>query len=274
MFEQITTKGTVFTDPHGRTRIFNGVNYVFKGEKPDEDGIVHYHHPLTEENLRDLRQKGVNIMRLGMTWAGIEPEMGKYNHVYLDEVRQVIDAAAKEGIYVFLDWHQDLYSGFGLGVGDGAPAWACLTKKKMKKPRFIWAEGYFFGGAVFECFDAFWHNRDLAGRGVQDRFCDMLAFTVQYLSGAENIMGYDVLNEPYPGSEGGKVFRKRGPLFFRYAGQCNSPGRHQPGCTISIPFRCFRDPTQLCCAESTVRSVNLYTHATFMLHGSAPVRIK
>ena len=208
MFEQITTKGTVFTDPHGRTRIFNGVNYVFKGEKPDADGIVHYHHPLTEENLRDLRQKGVNILRLGMTWAGIEPEMGKYNRVYLDEVRQVIDAAAKEGIYVFLDWHQDLYSGFGLGVGDGAPAWACLTKKKMKKPRFIWAEGYFFGGAVFECFDAFWHNRDLAGRGVQDRFCDMLAFTVKYLSGAENIMGYDVLNEPYPGSEGGKVFRK------------------------------------------------------------------
>ena len=31
---------------------------------------------------------------------------------------------------------------------------------------------------------------------------------MKYLSGAENIMGYDVLNEPYPGSEGGKVFRK------------------------------------------------------------------
>ena len=207
MFQQIGTKGTMFADDLGRARVFSGVNYVFKGEAPDEDGIVHYHHPLTAENLRHLKQRGVNILRLGMTWAGIEPEMDKYNDVYLDEVRQVIDDAAKEGIYVYLDWHQDLYSGFGLGVGDGAPAWACVTKKKMHKPRFIWAEGYFFGGAVFDCFDAFWENRDLMGRGVQDRFCDMLAYTVKRLGDAENVMGYDVFNEPYPGSEGGKIFR-------------------------------------------------------------------
>ncbi len=207
MFDTISTKGTAFVDEYGRTRVFNGVNYVFKGEKPEADGIVHFQNPLTTENLKDLKNKGVNILRLGLTWAGVEPEMGKYNDVYLEEYRQVVRDAAKEGIYVFLDWHQDLFSGFGLGVGDGAPAWACMTNKKMSKPRFIWAEGYFFGGAVFECFDAFWENRPLAGRGLRDRFCDMLAYTVRFMKDEPNLMGFDVLNEPYPGSEGGKIFR-------------------------------------------------------------------
>lgn len=201
----ISTRDRAFIDEKGRERIFNGVNYVFKGEKPEADGIVHFIHPLDDAALRDLRAKGVNIIRLGMTWAGIEPKMGEYNEVYLNEVRDVVDRAKKYGIYVYLDWHQDLYSGFGLGVGDGAPAWACLTKKKMRKPLFIWAEGYFFGGAVWECFDAFWRNAPLAGRGIRDRFCDMLRYTVSYLSGCENIMGFDVLNEPFPGSLAGKL---------------------------------------------------------------------
>lgn len=202
----ISTRKKSFIDDKGRERIFNGVNYVFKGEKPQEDGVVHFINPLDDETLRLLRAKGVNILRLGMTWAGIEPKMGEYNTVYLDEVKDVIDRAKKFDIYVYLDWHQDLYSGFGLGVGDGAPAWACLTNKKMKKPKFIWAEGYFFGGAVWDCFDAFWHNAPLEGRGIRDRFCDMLQYTVKSLSACDNIMGYDVLNEPYPGSDGGKLF--------------------------------------------------------------------
>ena len=204
----IRAEGRAFVDESGRQRIFSGVNYVFKGEKPAEDGVVHFENPLDDKALADLHAHGVNLIRLGFTWAGIEPEPGKYNETYLSEIREVIGRCASHGIDVYLDWHQDLWSGFGLGVGDGAPAWACLTDKKMKKPRFIWAEGYFFGGAVWECFDAFWQNKPLAGRGLRDRYCDMLEHTVRFMAGCKNVVAYDLLNEPYPGSLGGKVFRK------------------------------------------------------------------
>ena len=36
----------------------------------------------------------------------------------------------------------------------------------------------------------------------------MLAFSAKYLSDCESVMGYDVFNEPFPGADGGKVFRK------------------------------------------------------------------
>lgn len=203
----IFTAGTRFTDEVGRERIFSGVNYVYKGVKVGDDGVIHYENPLTDELLRALAAKGVNIIRLGCTWAGIEPEMTQYNMTYLAEYKDVVKRCAKYGIYVFLDWHQDLYSPYCFRGGDGAPAWACLYARKPSKARFIWAEGYFFDRNVQRCFDAFWNNEEVHGRGLRDRFCDMLTFTVKYFADCDNVMGYDVFNEPYPGTPGGRIFR-------------------------------------------------------------------
>ena len=204
--DTILTSGMRFTDDKGRERIFSGVNYVYKGADVDENGVIHYKNPLTDELLAALAAKGVNILRLGCTWAGIEPEMTQYNMTYLEEYKAAAKRCAKHGIYVFLDWHQDLYSPFCF-AGDGAPAWACLYKKNPKKARFIWAEGYFFDRNVQRCFDAFWHNEEVHGRGLRDRFCDMLTFTAKFFADCDNVMGYDVFNEPYPGTLGGKIFR-------------------------------------------------------------------
>ena len=208
---QIVTSGTRFIDDKGRERIFNGVNYVYKGVETDENGalcdVIHYKDHLTDELLSALAAKGVNVIRLGCTWAGIEPEMTRYNMVYLSEYKAAAQRCAKYGIYVFLDWHQDLYSPFCFRWGDGAPKWACKYTKRPKKARFIWAEGYFFDRNVQRCFDAFWNNEEVQGRGLRDRFCDMLTFVANYFADCDNILGYDVFNEPYPGTAGGKIFR-------------------------------------------------------------------
>ena len=75
----ILTSGTRFIDDKGRERIFSGVNYVYKGVETDASGalceVVHYKDHLTDELLAGLAKKGVNVIRLGCTWAGIEPEM-------------------------------------------------------------------------------------------------------------------------------------------------------------------------------------------------------
>lgn len=203
---KISAVGKSFIDETGRERIFNGVNFVYKGCAADDDGAVRYRTELNEETASRLARRGMNVVRLGVTWAGIEPEPERYNDVYLSGVEQAVKACEKYGIYVFIDFHQDLYS--PVTNGDGAPAWATLTDgAKVHPMRFVWAEGYFWGRACHRAFDNFWANTEVNGRGLQDRFCDMLGYTVRYLAGCKNIMAYDVLNEPFPGTPGGRIFR-------------------------------------------------------------------
>lgn len=204
----ISVCGKRLIDEYGRERIFNGINFVYKYVEEDADGVLRYKSDLTEERLIALKNKGINIIRLGLTWAGIEPSMGEYNTVYLDGYKEILKMCEKHGVYVFVDWHQDLFSYFCTSAGDGAPKWACIYTKKPKEPKLIWAEGYFFHKDVHQSFDAFWENREIAGRGMRDRYCDMLTYTVEYFKDCKAVMGYDVFNEPFPGTPGGKLFKK------------------------------------------------------------------
>lgn len=202
----ISVKDTCFIDNYGRERIFNGFNCVYKGIAKDKDGVIRYRCELNDEILLSLKERGINMLRLGLTWAAIEPEMGKYNLEYLDGYKEILKLCEKHEIYCFIDWHQDLYSPFGIDCGDGCPKWACTSTSKPRQPKVIWAEGYFFDKSVQESFDAFWDNKDVAGRGLIDRFCDMLTFVADYFKDCKCVMGYDVFNEPYPGTPGKDIF--------------------------------------------------------------------
>ena len=203
----ISVAGKRLIDDNGRERIFNGINFVYKGIEKDEDGVIRYKTDLTEDVLKALKKKGMNVIRLGLTWAGIEPEPGKYNTEYLDGYKAILKLCEKHEMYVYVDWHQDLFSWFCMSAGDGAPQWACLHTKKQSKQLLIWAEGYFFHKDIHKAFDAFWENKEFEGRGLRDRFCDMLTFTADYIKDCKCILGYDVFNEPFPGTPGGKMFR-------------------------------------------------------------------
>ena len=77
--EKISVRGMQFRDDKGRTRIFSGYNAVDKGAAPDDDGVIRYHTPLDDETLAFLAGRGTNVVRLGLTWAGVEPVMGVDN---------------------------------------------------------------------------------------------------------------------------------------------------------------------------------------------------
>lgn len=204
--ERIFVKNKNFVDEYGRERIFNGFNSVYKGIKSDEDGIIRYKSVLNEENITALKNRGVNIIRLGLTWAAIEPKMEEYNIPYLEGYKKIVKLCEKNSIYCLVDFHQDLYSPFGRIPGDGAPLWACTKKCKSAKPLILWAEGYFLDRSVQTSFDDLWNNKEKFGRGLTDRYCDMLTFVTEYLNDCSNIIGYDVLNEPFPGSKGMNIF--------------------------------------------------------------------
>lgn len=85
--DKIRASGTVLVDDKGRERIFHGVNFVDKsdyifGEQKVQD--------LDEEMIKKIAENGVNLIRLGFTWAKIEPAPGAYNDEYLEDRKSVV----------------------------------------------------------------------------------------------------------------------------------------------------------------------------------------
>jgi endoglycosylceramidase len=71
----------------------------------------------------------------------------------------------------------------------------------------VWAEGYFWGKAVHRAFDHFWANDQVLGKGLQDHLGDVWQMLARRYGNQPALFGWDILNEPFPGSLGGKVFR-------------------------------------------------------------------
>ena len=206
---KITTFEKRFIDSDGRQRIFNGVNLCDKGKFEPGNPRKYYAVDFDEALIKQLSEDGFNLVRLGLTWDAVEPEPNRYDEEYLNRVQKVADLCAKYGIYFYLDMHQDLYGGFADTPGDGAPGWACLTDgEKFKPTKFVWAEGYFWGKAVHKSFDNFWANSEYNGIPLQTYFCNMWKHVAERFKDHPALFGFDLLNEPFPGSDGGKVFRK------------------------------------------------------------------
>ncbi|MCL2494234.1 MAG: cellulase family glycosylhydrolase [Oscillospiraceae bacterium] len=198
--DQITVKGRRFVDALGRERIFHGINFPMGKTDP----------PTLEEGFFvKSRALGFNILRLGPCWSKIEPEFpGEYDEAYLKIMDGIFDMAERHGMYVFLDMHQDLWSDFGAGVGDGAPVWATRDGGYgYTKPKAIWAEGYFWGKGIFHAFDHFWANGLVYGKGLQEHYADLWAMLARRYGDHPAFFGFDFLNEPHPGSPGGKFFK-------------------------------------------------------------------
>ena len=206
--EKIMVQGRCFIDDFGRERIFNGVNLVHKNDDDPDTGrkpVRSYIPTWAPYEIETLARRGVNIVRLGLIWAAVEPQPGVYDDNYLRKIREYADLCARNGIYIYLDMHQDLYSDL---YGDGAPGWATLAEgAEFEEKIFVWAEGYFTGEAVHKAYDNFWANAKAPdGIGLMDHFTAMWQHVAAFFADCPNLFGFDLLNEPFPGSPGGTVF--------------------------------------------------------------------
>ena len=112
-----------FVDASGRERIFHGTNAIVKGPPwlPDSRSFSH-DVSMAAEDFAWMQRMGLNVLRLGVMWPGLEPVRGQYNASYLDELERIAELAATYGVYTLLDMHQD-----GLSehfCGEGIPTWA------------------------------------------------------------------------------------------------------------------------------------------------------
>lgn len=203
--EKIAVDGLRLIDEYGRERIFCGMNVVdkrdYEPEKP-EFGYNFDNFPFEE-----AKNRGFDLIRLGFTWGAMEPQPNHYNEALIQSLCEFLDNCEKYGIYAFLDCHQDVYSPYC--YGDGAPRWATLTDNFVPKKQIaVWAEPYFYGKACFRAFDNFWDNVKYNGKGLQDYYADMWKHVAEKVKDKPALFGFDFFNEPFPGADGGKIFKR------------------------------------------------------------------
>ena len=266
----LTTKKEWFIDSEGRSVLLRGVNLGGSTKVPfSPDGATHHKTDFSDyenvsfvgrpfpreeadEHYARLRAWGFNCLRFLTTWEAIEHKgPGEYNTAYLDYLEEMVEKAGDYGFYVFIDFHQDVWS--RMTGGDGAPGWLIekvgldftkfdATEAAMVMqyryphdyPPMCWSHNYerfaaatlftlFFGGNDFapHCF--------IGGQPVQEymqtHYINAAQQVARRLKGIPHVIGYDCLNEPHPGFIG--VNDLGTPL--QVAGQC------MPGLQIT-PF--------------------------------------
>lgn len=211
--KDIVIDGMTLRDKEGRQRLFNGLCLIDKGRKnPEGPGYLFIPENWPDDLLEQLARRGINLIRLGMIWAGLEPEPDAYNERYIGFLEEQLDKAAELGIAVILDMHQDLYA---QRFSDGAPDWAVLTEHDFEASE-LWSDAYITSPAVQGSWDAFWRN-DVAptsGKGLQDHYADLWAYLAARFKDHPAIFAYDIMNEPAPGTEMAGLFAQLLQGFF------------------------------------------------------------
>ena len=205
-------EGRWITDGQGRVVTLHGFNMVNKR-------APYYATDLGfgEDDARFLHRNGFNTIRLGVAWEGVEPEPGIYDQEYIDRIASEVEMLAEHDIHTLLDFHQDQWA--SEFQGNGFPEWTILDDGLPREPRSGFPLNYYRMPALQQAFDSFWENRaGPGGVGLQDRYAAAWQQVVERVRGLPGIVGYDLMNEPWPGSrldcsswEGCEDF-DRGPL--------------------------------------------------------------
>ena len=199
----IRAQGTELVDEHGRTAMLRGINAGGRAKLPP---FIPWQGSPQDASFEDdlnaymdfPHDWGMNVLRLTVFWEAVEPVRGTYDQAYLDLLADKMTAAQNRGLYVFLDFHQDLFSRY-LG-GSGAPAWT-LENPPEEPPALddtSWFMNVFTNAVVLAAFDRFWSNED----NLQDAYVAMVRTVTVRLKDFPNLLGVDVMNEPNPGANG------------------------------------------------------------------------
>lgn len=173
--------GRWLVDPAGRVVVLHGLNMVAKRPPylPSRMGF-------DATDARWLREQGFTTVRLGLIATGIQPAPGAYDEAYLNDIAGTIRELDAAGLAVLVDLHQDYYT--ESTGGEGFPGW--MVHKRQGLP------GLAGGRGDAAPFDGLWATDD----GVQDSIGDIWAHVAGRLRSVPGILGYDLFNEPYPGS--------------------------------------------------------------------------
>ncbi len=186
--------GRWITDAQGRVVVLNGANMV-PGSHLDPPGEV----GLGEDDARFLAAHGLDVVRMGLFYAGVEPEPGRFDERYIDDHVRLQRALARAGIQTLVDFHQDM-----LGAryqGRGFPDWMLVDDGRPNQPQAGFPGNYFVNPALNRAYDNFWSDAPAAdGAGLIAHFERGWRHVAARFRDAPRILGYDIFNEPWPGT--------------------------------------------------------------------------
>jgi endoglycosylceramidase len=188
---QLRREGRWMVDEKDRVVLLHGVNAVWK--------LAPYHPPdepagFTAADADWLREHGFNTVRLGTLFAGVMPQQGVIDPAYLAGVDRVVQLLASRGIWVMLDFHQDMYS--ERYQGEGFPGWAVYDDGIPHLNDFGFP-GNYFTPECSRAFDNLWANHN----GLWDFYRGAWIAVAAKWKNQSYLMGYDLINEPWPGTD-------------------------------------------------------------------------
>jgi endoglycosylceramidase len=206
--------GPYLYDQQGRVVFFHGVNAVYKLPPYELYPAPGKPWNFTAADASLMARLGLNIVRLGMTWKGLEPgtapandpaictsgtphDPGQFNQAvldsYLNKLSKTVDLLGRFHIYTLLDMHQDVYN--EMFDGEGAPNWAvCTDGVRNTDPPGRWSRNYGTAAAKV-AYRHFWTN-DVVG-DLQGEYDRSWAAVASYFRTNPWVIGYDPFNEPF-----------------------------------------------------------------------------
>ncbi|HWE33209.1 MAG TPA: cellulase family glycosylhydrolase [Solirubrobacteraceae bacterium] len=185
--------GRWITDGSGRVVVVHGINMVYK---------VPPYYPAAagfgDDDATFLHSIGFNAVRVGVIWKAVEPQPGAYNDSYLAQIADTVKLLARHGIVSLLDFHQDMLT--EQFQGEGFPDWAIQTGGLLN-PTLGFPGNYLGNPALGHALDQFYANAPgPGGIGLQDRLAAAWAHVAAYFRKQPSVLGYELLNEPFPGT--------------------------------------------------------------------------
>jgi len=240
--------GIWFRDTRGRFVLFRGVNFASRSKLPpylpisplQSKGITSQELKtelrIIEPEIKRLAELGFNIVRLLVMWKAIEPrpnpnldQLLPEGENYLNLVKEIIDMLYSYGLFVVIDFHQDI--AHEVYRGDGFPDWALAIDEFHVKPILLfnpfsnikdrdWAVGYYLNYLVRNTLQSFWRNslknteEGLEGYPVRTHLEKTVGQTVKFFKdlndgkGHPAILGFSPFNEPHPVGLGKQFFEQ------------------------------------------------------------------
>lgn len=186
--------GRDLIDRNGRSVQLRGINMVRKSApfhvEPDA--------PRFAEDLAMIRRSGFNAVRLGLYMSALMPEPDVVDTDYLAKVVESLDALAAADLWVLMDFHQDVFTGM--------PDWATTPETAALSPTLpgtdgaFWALGYLAPRSMAQWDDLHDQVPVYQGRSAVDWMGDGVAALAAAIADRPNVIGIDLMNEPFPGS--------------------------------------------------------------------------
>jgi endoglycosylceramidase len=198
--EPLGHEGRWITDADGRTVILHGVAVVVGGAfgLAGGDEMTAAEVGFSQADADLLASEGFNVVRLGMFFRGYSPDAGVYDDAYLQSFVGTHRQLAADGIHTLVDFHQDQLA--PRYNGRGFPDWF-LIDDGFPNGQQPFPQGYFVNPALNRAYDNLWANAaGPGGVGLQDRFADGWARVAAAFAGEDRVLGYDIFNEPWPGT--------------------------------------------------------------------------